>query len=95
MKALRNGIISCITTIVVFTGMYLFCHSTPERLIRTDLFFTGHLIGAFTTDVFKNGMDLQYGQFYSCKNPGIGPDHYAFFKKNGFWYINRNGTGGG
>jgi len=40
-------------------------------------------------------MDSQYGQFYACKNPAIGPSHYAFIKNNGFWYINWSGKGGG
>ena len=70
-----------------------FIHSTPERLIRCDLFFNGHPIGAFTTDVYKLKIDSQYGQMYSCKNPIIGPYNYSFIKKNGLWYINHAGTG--
>jgi hypothetical protein len=81
--------------IVVFVGTYLFRHSTPERLIRSNLFFIGYFISAFTTDIYKAEIDSQYGQFYACKNPAIGPDRYAFIRENGLWYINWNGTGGG
>ena len=92
---LKKAIISSIAITTSFAGAYLFCHSTPERVIRSDLFFEGHIIGAFNTDVYKGGVDLQYGQFYVCRNPAIGPDQYTLIEKNGLWYINLNGTGGG
>lgn len=94
MKRLKKLIIFIII-VLAFVGIYLFSHSTPERSVRSNLFFNGHLIAAFTTDIYKANIDLQYGQFYACKNPAIGPDHYTFIKKNGLWFINWNGTGGG
>jgi hypothetical protein len=93
MKGLKKIIIFIMA--LVFVGGYLYIHLTPERLIRSNLFLNGHLNTAFTTEIHKTETDLQYGQFYACKNPAIGPDHYAFIKKNGLWYINWNGTGGG
>lgn len=95
MKYIKKVIISFVVIAIMFVGAYLFIHSDPERLIRIDLFFDGHLIGAFTTDVYKGKIDSQYGQFYSCKNPSIGPDNYSFITKNGLWYINWPGTGAG
>jgi hypothetical protein len=95
LKYIKKITIPCVIIVVVFLGTYLLCHSTPERLVRSNLFLKGHFISAFTTNVHKTAMDGQYGQFYACKNPVIGPDHYAFIKKNGFWYINWAGTGGG
>jgi len=95
LKCIKKFIISFIVIIVVFLGTYLFSHSTPERAIRSSLFFNGHFIGALTTEVYKAEMDSQYGQFYSCKNPRIGQYEYSFIKKNGLWYINWNGTGEG
>jgi len=80
---------------VVFLGTYLFSHSRPERSLRSSLFFDGHFIGALTTDIYKGEMDSQYGQFYSCRNPKIGPSECSFIKKQVFWYINWNGTGEG
>jgi hypothetical protein len=91
----RKKIIIFLVIIAVFVGTYLFRHSTPERLVRSNLFFKGYFISAFTTDIYKAEIDSQYGQFYACKNPAIGPDRYAFIKENGLWYINWNGTGGG
>ena len=95
LKSIKNVIISFIAIVMVFLGAYLFNHSTPERLIRSNLFFNGHFIGALTTEVYKGEIDSQYGQFYFCKNPRIGPYKYSFIKKNGLWYINWNGTGEG
>ena len=95
MKSIKKVIIISVIIVVVLLGIYLFCHSTPEMSIRSNLFLKGHFISAFTTDVYKTVMDSQYGQFYACKNPAIGPSHYAFIKNNGFWYINWSGTGGG
>lgn len=88
-------IIILFSIILISIVFYLFCHSSPKRLIRTDLFIKGHIIGAFTTNIYELQYDSQYGELYSCKNPAIGPDHYAFKKKNGLWYINLDGTGGG
>ncbi|WP_234123780.1 hypothetical protein [Clostridium hydrogenum] len=75
--------------------IYIFCHSTPERAIREDLFKQGYFIGAFNTKIYKSRYDEQYGQSYSCKQPVIGPDFYSVTKENGLWYINHDGTGGG
>jgi hypothetical protein len=93
MKVLKKVIILIVA--LIFIGGYLYIHATPERLIRSNLFFNGYFTTAFTTDIDKTNIDMQYGQFYACKNPAIGPDHYAFIRKNGLWYINWNGTGGG
>lgn len=95
LNKVNKKIVSFAIIVIVIIGTYLFCHSTPERLIRTDLFLKGHFTDAFTTEIYKVGVDAQYGQFYSCKNPAIGPDFYSFNKKNGIWYINWAGTGGG
>lgn len=94
----KRIILSILIIVILLLGTsmaYIFCHSTPQMAIRTELFGEGHFISAFTTHIHKIGVDSDYGQFYACRKPAVGADHYAFIKKNGFWYINWQGTGGG
>lgn len=87
------GVICGFIVILITPGTYLFCHSSPERIIRSNLFMNGHFINAFRTEIFISAEDKQFGKLYSCKNPTLGPDHYAFKKENGLWYIDWDGTG--
>lgn len=57
LKSIKKVLISFVIIVIMFVGVYLFSHSTPERLIRTDLFLNGHIIGAFTTDIYKAQID--------------------------------------
>lgn len=84
-----------VITITVLFGVYFFEHSTPQRAIRANLFQNGHIIKAFTTEIYKNGVDNQYGQQYSCRNPAIGADFYICEKRNGLWYVDGTKSGGG
>lgn len=95
------AIIICISIGIGCGYLYLFCHSTPERVIRTDLFFARHhFIDAFRTQI--NEYPVRYKPDiarYTCRNPSIGPDFYSIdYKYLGqfkFWYIYWPGTGGG
>lgn len=80
---------------MVFIGSYLFCHLTPEKAIRTDLFFSGYIVGALKTEVFISN-EAPWKDRYFCKNPGIGPDFIAVRKGElGLWYIDYKNSGGG
>lgn len=81
--------------IIALSKLYFFDHSTPERAIRTSLFLDGYCIKAFKTEVYKNGVDRQYGLQYSCKNPAIGADFYTCVKRNGLWFVDGSKSGGG
>jgi hypothetical protein len=86
--------------LIAFCLLFIFIHSTPQRLIRADLFFKHHFIGAFQTQIKESSIiDTQYGSRYYCENPSIGPDYYdinfKFIGKLKFWYIYWPGTGGG
>lgn len=82
--------------LTVLTCLYCFAHSTPERAIRANLLEDGYFVKAFTTEVYKNYLDPQYGQKYSCRNPRVGVDHYSCVKEFGvLWYVNPYGTGEG
>lgn len=83
-------IIVCLLIIAIYS------HSTPERSIRTYLFFHGHPVECFKTTVFKSREDSQYGKQYSCKNPGIGFDFFSCKKILGFiWVVDKENSGGG
>lgn len=85
-----------VLTIIVLFGLYIFVHSSPERVVREYLIGQGYFIKAFETEVYKSSVSPEYGQQYSCKNPGIGPDFFTF--KRGFlnlYFTNHDGTGGG
>lgn len=94
MKGPKKGIIFAIivsTSVVI----YLLSHSTPERSIRTYLFFDGYLAKALQTDVYMSNRTPEKGKYY-CKNPGIGPDFIAVEKSNlGLWYVDLKNSGGG
>jgi hypothetical protein len=82
--------------IILFVVLFVFSHSTPQRAIRTNLIFKGYPVKALQTEVYKSAIDIQYGQFYSCKNPGIGSDFYSCKKVIfGLWFIDWTKTGGG
>lgn len=92
---LKKAIISFLIEVVVLIGTYLFSHSTPERAIRTYLFFDGYLTKAFITEVFMSNEAPWKGKYY-CKNPGIGPDFIAVEKGDlGLWYVDLKHSGGG
>lgn len=94
MKDLKKVIIFFIV-VLIFAWGYLFSHSTPERSIRTYLFFDGYLAKAFITDVYMSN-DESWKNKYYCKNPGIGPDFIAVEKSNlGLWYVDLKNSGGG
>lgn len=92
----------CIILIGGYIGIDIFTHSTVERTIRTDLFFRGYFISAFTTEIIpRSCCDSEFGQLHFCKNPSVGPDSYKiskkhkYLKKINYMYVNINGTGGG
>lgn len=94
MKGLKKYIIFVII-ILAFVGSYLFCNSTPEKSIRTYLFFNGYLAKALKTDIYMSNETPWKGKYY-CKNPGIGPDFIAVEKSNlGLWYVDLKNSGGG
>lgn len=75
---------------MVFAGIYLFCHLTPERAIRTDLFFRRYIIGALKTEISP------WKDKYFCKNSGIGSDFIAVRKGElGLWHIDYKNSGVG
>jgi exopolysaccharide biosynthesis protein len=93
----KHIIIYILIIVILLLGTskaYIFCHSTPQRAIRTELFKEGHFISAFNTHIHKIGVDSDYGQYYACGEPAVGADHIACINKNDFWYINWQGTGG-
>lgn len=93
MKGLKKGIIFVII-VLTFAGSYLFSHSTPERSIRTYLFFDGYLAKALKTEVCMSN-ETPWKDKYYCKNPGIGPDFIAVEKSNlGLWYVDVKNSGG-
>ena len=82
--------------VVLFLGFYVFCHSIPERSIRTYLFFDGHVIDSIRAEVFIGRDDMQYGKQYSTKNPGIGPDFISVNRGVfGLWFVDLKNSGGG
>lgn len=91
----KNKIITFIIALIVLIPLYCFAHSSPERAIHTRLFLNGYCIKTFKTEVYKNGVDPQYGIQYSCKNPAIGADFYICEKCNGLWYVDGSKSGGG
>lgn len=81
--------------VVAFIGTYFLSHSTPERSIRTYLFFDGYLTKAFITEVHMSNEAPWKGKYY-CKNPGIGPDFIAVKKGDlGLWHVDLKHSGGG
>lgn len=80
---------------VFFIITYVFCHSTPERSIKSYLFFDGYFANAIITEVCMHS-DPHFNGKYYCKNPGIGPDSIAV-KKSDFelWYVDLQNSGGG
>ena len=73
---------------------YSICHSTPQRAIRTNLFFNGYVIKALKTEICVSNEDPWVGMYY-CINPPIGSDFYAVKKDNlGFWHIDYKKSGG-
>lgn len=102
----RKKIIAIIVVIIISIGvggryLYFYCHSTPERTIRTDLFLVRHhFIDAFRTQISEYPIRYKsdIAQFI-CRNPAIGPDFYSvdfkYIGKYKFWYIYWPGTGGG
>jgi hypothetical protein len=95
---IKEAIVSLLILIIVvvaFIGTYLFSHSTPERSIRTYLFFDGYLTKAFRTEVHMSSEVPWKGKYY-CTNPGVGPDFIAVDKGNlGLWYVDLKHSGGG
>ena len=95
------AIVLSISIGIAWRYVYLFCHSTPERVIRTDLFFVRHhFVDAFRTKISE--YPIRYKPDiarYVCKDPAIGPDFYSvdykYLGKFKFWYIYWPGTGGG
>ena len=81
--------------IILAVVLFVFSHSTPQRAIRTSL-IKDYPIKALQTEVYKSDTDIQFGQRYSCKNPGIGSDFYTCKKGIvGLWFIDWTKTGGG
>ncbi|MFT8352025.1 hypothetical protein [Clostridium saccharoperbutylacetonicum] len=94
MKGLKKCIIFVII-VLAFAGSCLFSHSTPEKSIRTYLFFNGYLAKALKTDIYMSNETPWKGKYY-CENPGIGPDFIAVEKSNlGLWYVDLKNSGGG
>jgi hypothetical protein len=94
VKVLKKCIIFVII-VLAFSGSYLFCNSTPEKSIRTHLFFNGYLAKALKTDIYMSNEIPWKGKYY-CENPGIGPDFIAVEKSNlGLWYVDLKNSGGG
>lgn len=93
--SLIMAIVFLIIAVGVFIETYLFSHSTPERSIKTYLFFDGYLTKAFITEVYMSNEVPWMGKYY-CKNPGIGPDFIAVEKGDlGLWYVDLKHSGGG
>lgn len=93
---MKRILMFCICFLLIFSLLFLFIHSTPERLIRADLFMKGHIFDAFKTQIVMSRIDKQYGKNYSSRNPSIGPEYYDIDQGFwGLWFINHNGTGGG
>jgi hypothetical protein len=87
-------ITTIVITIIVLVGVYFFAHSTPQRAIRTSIFLDGHIIKAFKTEIYKNGVDPQYGQLYSCRDPQVGGRFYTWEKSPiGLWFVSIRGEG--
>ena len=94
MKGLKKYIIF-VVIILASAGSYLFCHSTPDKSIRTYLFFNGYLVKALKTEIYMSNGTPWKGKYY-CKNPGIGPDFIAVEKSNlGLWSVDLKNSGGG
>ncbi|WP_160689205.1 hypothetical protein [Clostridium sp. C2-6-12] len=93
-KSVKKSILLSLIT-VFFIITYIFCHSTPERSIKSYLFFNGYSVNAFITEVYMCNDDSFAGKYY-CKNPGIGPDSIAVKKSNfELWYVDLQNSGGG
>lgn len=95
-KSKRRLLVILLCLILIFTPLYIYSHSTPERAIRSMLFYSGHFKSAFTTEIYKLGNDPDYGEQYSCRSPKVGPQHITLYKSEiGLWHINRSGSGEG
>lgn len=93
---MKKSVSTFLVLVFLLVGIFLFCHSTPERTIRTYLFFDGHMIDSIRTEVFPGRIDLQYGEQYCTKNPAIGPDFISVDKGvMGLWFVNKKTSGGG
>lgn len=87
-------ITTIVITFAVLVGVYFFAHSTPQRAIRTSIFLDGHIIKAFKTEIYKNGVDPQYDQLYSSRNPKVAGRFYTWEKSsNGLWFVSICGEG--
>jgi hypothetical protein len=94
LKHIKKVIILPIVAVVMLVGVYLFCHSTPVRSIRTYLFFNGYFTKALKTEVCISNEVSWKGKYY-CNNPGIGPDFIAVKKRLlGLWYVDPKNSGG-
>lgn len=94
MKSTKKFILFSLIA-VFFIITYVFCHFTPERSIKTYLFFNGYFASAFITEVYMHNTPPFNGKYY-CKNPGVGPDSIAVKKSNfDIWYVDLQNSGGG
>lgn len=86
---------SIITLFISIIFMFIFVHSSPERVIRLNLICNGYVIDAFKTDIYLSTEDAPWHGKYYCKNPSIGLDFYSV--KKGFlnlWFIDNKNSGG-
>lgn len=97
-KTRNKTIISLI--VIVFCSLYLFIHSSPERVIRSSLFFQHYFVDSFKTHIVEDPIGFtNHSTRYYCVDPGIGPDRYniefKYIGKFKLYYIDWKHTGGG